>query len=238
MFPQSCYSLSFRLAEDVGHWDVDIVPEDWHMFLKCFFLTEGETKVEPMFLPVRNDGVRSRSYFRTFPNHYDQARRHAWGCSDIPYAMKQALAHREIPLHKRVVRVGLLMQNHILWSAQWFLVTVPGILFVGVLLKVPGFAPSLRFGGWMDASFPDWFAPLSRAVLMPCMLTLVVLVTLDIVLRPRRPASFPRYLMPVQFLQWFLMAPITLLFTALPAVESQIRLALGKRLEYRVTEKA
>ena len=87
-------------------------------------------------------------------------------------------------------------------------------------------------------SFPDWYAPLSRAVLMPCIPCLVVLVTLDMVLRPRRPASSPRYLMPVQFLQWFLMAPITLLFTPLPAVESQIRLARGKRLEYRVTEKA
>ncbi|HWO93483.1 MAG TPA: hypothetical protein VNL92_01835, partial [Dehalococcoidia bacterium] len=46
IFPQSCYSLSYRLAVEVGHWDVDVVPEDWHMFLKCFFLTNGEVSVD------------------------------------------------------------------------------------------------------------------------------------------------------------------------------------------------
>ena len=31
---------------------------------------------------------------------------------------------------------------------------------------------------------------------------------------------------------------VTLFFTALPALDAQVRLALGRRLEYKVTEKA
>jgi hypothetical protein len=46
------------------------------------------------------------------------------------------------------------------------------------------------------------------------------------------------WLYPVQFVQWLLLAPITLFFTCLPAVDAQARLALGRRLEYKVTEKA
>jgi hypothetical protein len=34
------------------------------------------------------------------------------------------------------------------------------------------------------------------------------------------------------------MAVITFFFSALPALDAQIRLMLGKRLEYKVTEKA
>jgi hypothetical protein len=34
-----------------------------------------------------------------------------------------------------------------------------------------------------------------------------------------------------------LISPITFLFSALPALDSQVRLMLGKRMEYRVTEK-
>ncbi len=237
VFPQSCYSLSYRLANDVGHWDVDVVPEDWHMFLKCFYATNGEAKVERMFLPVYNDGVRAHSYWRTFRNHYDQARRHAWGCSDIPYALKQSFAHPDIPLRRRGIRLWALWQNHILWSTQWFLVTVPGFLFAGLLFQVPGTDPALHIGGFMPG-MPGWFADTSRLVLQPCLATLVLLVVLDAIVRPRRPTTFSRWLLPVQFVQWTLMAPITFIFMAMPALEAQIRLALGKRLEYRVTEKA
>jgi hypothetical protein len=33
LFAQSTYSLSMRMAHDVGYWDRDVIPEDWHMFL-------------------------------------------------------------------------------------------------------------------------------------------------------------------------------------------------------------
>jgi hypothetical protein len=36
---------------------------------------------------------------------------------------------------------------------------------------------------------------------------------------------------------WFLLPISSLLFSTFPALDAQTRLALGKRLEYRVTEK-
>src|SRR6185437_2811240 len=57
MFPQSTYTLSFKMADDVGYWDPDVIPEDWHMFLKCFYAFQGEVDVEPIFLPTGNDAV-------------------------------------------------------------------------------------------------------------------------------------------------------------------------------------
>jgi len=235
LFPQSTYSLSMRMCHDVGYWDVDVVPEDWHMFLKCFFELKGEPEVQPILLPVGNDGVRALSYKRTFWEHYQQARRHAWGCSDIPYAIRQCIAHPEIPFLRRLRRTWSLTENHVLWSSQWFLIT--------------GVAANMSANGWSgwvglnlhpfaQHNIPTWFIHASHYILMPCMIPLLGMIILDTMMRPARPKRWKWWLYPVQFAQWTLMAPITLVFTALPALDAQVRLALGRRLEYKVTEKA
>jgi hypothetical protein len=38
-------------------------------------------------------------------------------------------------------------------------------------------------------------------------------------------------------IHWLLIPPITLVCSALPALDSQMRLMLNRRMEYRVTEK-
>ena len=225
-FPQSTYSLSLRMADEVGYWDVDVIPEDWHMFLKCFFRLKGEVEVEPIHLPLGNDGVRSQGYFKTFFAHYEQARRHCWGAIDISYAVRNCFAHPEIPLLKRLRRTWSVFENHVLWSSQWFLITV-GRLIPAAVAVVIG----------MDA-VPEWFSPLSAKILFPCIVPLAVMAGYDTFMRPPRPRHFPLWLLPVQYGQWFLMAIITFFFSALPALDAQIRLMLGKRLEYKVTEKA
>ncbi|HYM15663.1 MAG TPA: glycosyltransferase family 2 protein [Dehalococcoidia bacterium] len=233
LFPQSTYSLSMRMCHEVGYWDVDVVPEDWHMFLKCFFELGGEPDVEPILLPVGNDGVRAHSYKRTFWEHYQQARRHAWGCSDIPYAIKQFARHPEIPFLRRLRRTWSLTENHVLWSAQWFLITG-----VAANMSASGWGGFIGLQPFAQHNIPTWFITASHWILMPCMVPLIGMIILDMMMRPERPRGWALWLYPVQFAQWLLMAPITLFFTALPALDAQIRLALGRRLEYKVTEKA
>lgn len=233
LFPQSTYSLSMRMCHDVGYWDVDVVPEDWHMFLKCFFELEGEPEVQPILLPVGNDGVRAHSYMRTFWEHYQQARRHAWGCSDIPYALRQFFRHPEIPFLKRLRRTWSLTENHVLWSSQWFLITG-----VAANMSAASWGGFIGLHPFAQHNIPDWFIETSRMILMPCMIPLIGMIILDMLMRPPRPVGWKLWLYPVQFVQWTLMAPITLFFTAMPALDAQIRLALGRRLEYKVTEKA
>jgi hypothetical protein len=189
--------------------------------------------VQPILLPVGNDGVRAHSYKRTFWEHYQQARRHAWGCSDIPYALRQFARHPEIPFLKRLRRTWSLTENHVLWSSQWFLITG-----VAANMSAATWGGFIGLQPFQQHNIPDWFLPLSRHILMPCMIPLIVMIGLDMLMRPKRPAHWKLWLYPMQFAQWFLMAPITLFFTALPALDAQIRLALGFRLDYKVTEKA
>ena len=54
--------------------------------------------VEPIFLPTGNDAVLSGSYRASLKMAYVQHKRHAWGSSDVPYAILKGIAHPEIPL--------------------------------------------------------------------------------------------------------------------------------------------
>jgi Glycosyl transferase family group 2 len=224
-FPVSTYSLSLRMAHEVDYWDPDIIPEDWHMFLKCYYELGGTVEVDTMYTPIYMDGIRSRTYARTFVSYFEQARRHAWGCTDIPYAVQQVLDHPEIPLPARLRRLWALCESHFLWSTQWFLVTL-------------GRVAPLLFITLGIADLPDWFRDTSRWLLTPCAGTLFLIVALDTIMRPRKPDNFRWWHFPFQYVQWFAMAVITLFSSALPALDAQLRLALGKRLEYKVTEKA
>ena len=87
----------------------------------------GDVDVQPIYLPMGNDGALSKTPRETFVNHYLQVRRWAWGAVDMPYAIEEAHMPREIPW-RRALRVWYLFENHIMWSTQWFYVTLSGFI--------------------------------------------------------------------------------------------------------------
>lgn len=225
VFPQSTYSLSLKMAEEAGYWDTDVIPEDWHMFLKCFFTFSGQVEVEPIYLPTGNDGVNTGTYWRSLQMAYIQHKRHAWGACDIPYAVRQCLAHAEIPRRRKLRRLTALASNHLIWSTHWFLLTLGWMLPLSL---------ADLFGVKL---LPEWLPTIARIVLSLCAAPYVVMIFIDARLRPPRPNTWRARDSAVAFLYWWLLPVTSLLFSTIPALESQTRLMLGKRLEYRVTEK-
>jgi len=225
VFPQSTYSLSLRMADEVGYWDPEIIPEDWHMFLRCYYQLNAEVDVETMYTTIYMDGVRSKSYLKTFDNYYQQSKRHAWGVTDFAYAVQLSLDHPEIPIITRLRRVIAVAECHLLWSTQWFLITMSKTI------------PFLIVG-LAGRDMPEWYPHVSYWIMLPGLSCLLLMLTLDFRMRPKRPEWFRPWHWPVQYGVYFFMAFITFFTSALPALEAQFRLAIGKRLEYRVTEKA
>ena len=239
LFSQSTYSLSMRMAHDVGYWDTDIIPEDWHMFLKCFFELNGQVEVEPIYLPLGNDGALSTTPRATYLNHYLQVRRWGWGASDLPYAAGQALNHPEIPLLRRLLRTWYFFENHLMWSTQWFFLTLGGMIplsywaLTGDTLSPSWFFPT----NWTYFGFLPGFISLTSVVMTPTLVPFLILVVLDHRLRPPAPAGMSTRHRLLAHLAWLAISPITFFCSALPALDAQVRLMLGKRMEYRVTEK-
>jgi hypothetical protein len=95
----SGYSLPLQLALDAGAWDGDVIAEDHHAFLKCFFYsalasaeaTSGacvpQLKVQPVYLPVKSTSVAANGYWDTCVERWWQAKRHAQGASELSYAL-------------------------------------------------------------------------------------------------------------------------------------------------------
>jgi cellulose synthase/poly-beta-1,6-N-acetylglucosamine synthase-like glycosyltransferase len=224
-FPNSTYSASLYLVDSVDYWDPDVISEDWHMFIKCFFQSRGRVTVEPIYLPVSGDAPLSSTLWRTATNRYEQAKRHAWGASDVSYAFKLYFKHAEIPTRLKFPLVWNLARDHYIWATSWFIlvlgVTVPN-------LYNPGFAFSMP--GQVLLKLYAMFAILS-AFLSP------VTYLIDLGLRPPRPAERKWWQRVWSGLQWSLLPIYLLFFVTIPSVEAQTRLMMGERLDYRVTEK-
>lgn len=221
----SMYSASLKLIDDVGYWDVDVIPEDYRIFFKTFFAKDGMVEVDPVFLPVYADAAQSTGYFKSLVNLYEQEKRWAWGVSDDAYFIKNWLTHTHIPFWKRTIRVFKVLEDHFLWPVNWFAITLGAT--IPVVLN-PVFAQTV-----MGQNLPK----VSFGILTFCWVFLAVILVIDFRQRPKREGRvslFGKLSGPFEFI---LMPVVTLIFTALPGMDAHTRLMLGKYLEYRVTEK-
>jgi len=221
----STYSLSLATVEKVGYWGVHVIPEDYHLFFKTYFRLGARVRVKPIFLPTLADAAESRGFWATLVNQYEQHKRWAWGISDVPEVIKNYFLHPEIPFVDRTMRVLHLLEQHILWPTNWFILTIGSTL---PPLVNPYFARTVLGHN---------LAQISSAILTFSAVFLLVIIILDVKAKPQRPKNFSRWKVPFLYLQWLALPVVSFFLSALPGLDAHTRLMLGKRLEYRVTEK-
>lgn len=221
----STYSMSLLMLEKIGYWDADIVPEDWHIFLQAFFTLGEKVKTIPIYLIVSRDAVRAKTLLGTFVSRYEQEKRWAWGITDIPYAVHKFFTSTQIPILPKFFRTFYVLETHLFWPTSFFILTLGASI---PALVNPAFARTA-----LGYNLPK----LSGLILTITTLFIAVLLFIDMRSRPKRPASYSIAKTPILLFQWFLLPVISFFFSSLPALEAHTRLLLGKRLEYKVTEK-
>jgi hypothetical protein len=99
-FPISNYSLSLRMLDEMGYWDVDYdaVGEDFHTFVKASVRLKREVRLVPIAVPMNNDDVEGHDYRKSLLARYSQSMRHALGISSTSYLLRHL---RENPLQPR-----------------------------------------------------------------------------------------------------------------------------------------
>lgn len=218
------YSLSFFLLDHVGYWDPNVIPEDYHIFFKSFYKTNGRVEVEAIYLPLFADAPEGEGFLETVKSQYFQYQRWAWGVSDDPYVIKNYFL-TDTPFWSKTFRVLSLIREHFLWPVNWFIITLG--ISVPVFLN-PAFARTV-----IGYTLPG----LSSLILSLALGFLVVMLVIDSKHRPPRPKDFPvwrAFLIPFEYI---LMPVCGFLLGSLPGLDAHTRLMLGKYLEYRVTEK-
>lgn len=221
----STYSLSLKTAVQAGYWGIDVIPEDYHMFFSVYYTLGEKVLTKSIFLPVLLDSAESHGFWRTMVNQYEQSKRWAWGISDIPYVVKNALIHTEIPASDRIRRVLQLFEQHVFWPSNWFILTIGSIL------------PPLINPAFGRTVLGHNLAQLSSGILTLSMAFLFIIVVLDWRTKPPRPKEFARWKLPFLYIQWLTLPIVSFFLNALPGLDAHTRMILGKRLEYRVTEK-
>lgn len=226
LIPNSVYSLSFKLLKKIDYWDTDVIPEDYRIFFKAFFKTSGKVSVAPIFLKTSMDSPKSSSYLRSLLSKYHQERRWSWGISDDAVYLKWWLIVKEAPFFKKTYLVWNVLLDHILWPVNWYIITISANLIV--FLNPEFSRTSLGY------SLPR----MSGFILTLCLVALLVLIYVDFDMRSKKYASVSKlrqFIFPLEFI----LMPISGFFlSSLPALISHLQLILGKRLEYRVTEKS
>ncbi len=225
-FNYSTYTTSWRLLEKSGFWDVDVVPEDWHLFFKAFFANQGKVELESIYLPIYADAVEGRSYWESLKAQYIQNRRWAWGVTDISYALSKFLKYRkEVPISSFIARFIRASEQHILWPVNWWIITLGAAL-------PPILNESFRYTT-LGFNLPK----ISSFILTLCALFFLLVIVVDYLMRPPRPSYFRRRFLPLTIIQFILLPVTGFFFASLPGMDAHTRLLLGKRLEYKVTEK-
>ncbi|HEY7525542.1 MAG TPA: hypothetical protein VIA82_01735 [Candidatus Limnocylindria bacterium] len=220
------YSTTLHLVHDVGYWATDAIPEDSRFYWKSFFRYGDRFRAVPLFIPIYGDAVRARSYWRSMAGQYLQARRWAWGVTDIPYVIRNAIEHTEISRWSRVWRIINLFGEHINWAIAPIVITFGATV---PLVLNPAFAQTT-----LGQNLPLY----ASTMLSIGLVALGVLVYVENRIVPPRPAEWgwlPRLL---SYAQWIGLPFVGVFFSNLPALDAQTRLLTGRYLEYRVTEKA
>lgn len=224
MWTFSSHSMPWRMLVDVGYWETDLVSEDSRIFLQGLLHYDGNYRVTPMFLPVHMDTVTGTTYLESLAALYKQQRRWAWGVEHFPYMVEKFRAH---PAMSWRIKAKYLF-NHIEGMYTWG--TAPFLIFL------LGYLPFFAVGQNENALFAN--SPFTLEWIMR-VATLGVFVTgfMSLSLMPPRPKHVHPASWLTQVAQWVLLPVTSIVFGALPAIDAQTRLALGKYLGFNVTKK-
>jgi len=225
----SSHAQSFKALVETDFWSVTTVVEDGHQYWRSFFRFDGNHHIVPIFVPVYQDAVQGESMYDTFREQYLQRRRWYWGVSDVPIVFDHSYGNPRIPFFYKWLQFARLVEAHYSLATQSF------ILLIGwlPLLAVQEFRTTV-----VGYNFPAVY----RVVLSAAWIGMIVNMAIASSLVPPRPGKKATYWL---FLvrEW-IFAPVAMpisgiLFSALPAIDSQTRMLLNKPFTvFNVTKKA
>ncbi len=223
----SSHSMSWQALEDVGFWQKNMVSEDSRIFWQCFLRYDGDYRVVSLYYPVSMDANVAPRTWETFKNVYKQQKRWAYGVENVPYFLFGFIKNKLIPLKKKLYYGFIVAEGNHSWATN------------AVILFLLGWLPVIVGGSEFNRTVLSFNLPyLTRMIMTFAMLGLVSSAVLSIVLLPPRPPRFGRFRHFLMILQWLLFPVTTIILGAIPALEAQTRLMLGKYMGFWVTPKS
>lgn len=221
----SSMSISLKALLDIGGWIPDKVNDDNGFYWKAYFHFDGDYRVIPHFLPISADAVQDTTLLKTFQNQYLQIKRWAYGVEHIPYIVKQYFT-KEVDFWDSTDRVLFKIWGDLKWGFLAIFVTFGSLL---IPIVNPNFKESV-----LSVNLPI----ISSWILTAAFLGLFATIYVHEKLVPKRPKNWSIFRNIWSYIQWVLVPIILITISSLPAIDAQTSLMFGKKLEFRVTNKA
>ncbi|PJF40433.1 MAG: hypothetical protein CUN54_05305 [Phototrophicales bacterium] len=226
--PMSSYSLSYNLLNEINAWDTDVIADEWHVFIKAYFMTGGRAKVEPIMLPFRARVVTGATWWETAKNRYHQSVRHAWGSKEIGYTIDRMLHTDDITWIDRYRLLVRVSHDLMLSSAGW------GVLTIGSQLPLV-LHSDLRSDIFRHRFDHPEFVLIQIAFAIITVLGILFWIV-DIRERPPRSRPSLRDRM-LEIISLGLLPIMSFVFVALPMIYAQTQMIFRHTIEFRVTTK-
>lgn len=221
----SSMSISLSALLDIGLWIPDKINDDSGFYWKAYFHFNGDYKVIPHFLPISGDAVQDTTLLKTFQNQYFQIKRWAYGVEHIPFIVKQYFT-KEIDFWDKTDRVLFKIWGDLKWGFLAIFVTFGSLL-------IPLVNPSFKTSA-LSVNLPI----VSSWILTATFFGLFATIFVHEKIVPKRPTNWSLFKRIWSYIQWLLIPLIIVTISSLPAIDAQTSLMFGKKLEFRVTNKA
>lgn len=222
----SSHSMSFRAIVEMGFWQTNIVSEDSRVFWQALLAFDGDYRVIPLHYPVSMDACAARTFWQTAKNQYKQQRRWGWGAENIPYLLFGFLKNPRIPAGKKLYYAFVQLDGFWSWATN------------AILIFALGWLPLALGGEAFNRTVLSYHLPLvTRTLMTLAMAGLFTSAAVSMLLLPPRPARYGKVKHLSMALQWAILPISILLLGAIPGLEAQTRLLLGKYMGFWVTEK-
>jgi hypothetical protein len=215
----AAHSQSLQTLLITDFWSNKTIVEDGHQFWRTYFAYNGDHEMVALFIPVYMDCVLAENLFKTFKNQYMQMRRWAWGISDFPFVVKNFMKHPEIPFGEKCLQTFRLFGGHFSWSTASFLLAFAWV-------------PLLFNKSFQDTVLAHNVTYFSSTIMNLAWIGLFVNIWIFFTLLPKRPSHLRKTRYFGMIIQWLLVPVVALFLSAIPALESQTRLMIGKYLDY------
>jgi hypothetical protein len=223
----SSQSIGLQALVDVGFWQVNVVSEDSQIFWKCLLRYDGDWRTVPLHYPVYMDANVAPTFWKTLVNQYKQIRRWHYGVENNPYFLFGFFKNPRIPAR--------LKWRHAFNMTEKTHSSATNALIIFLL----GWLPVTIGTGHFGATVLSYNLPaITRTIMMLAMVGLISSAIISLVMLPPRPVNFGRFKYVWMFLQWILFPVNFILFGAIPALDAQTRLMLGKYMGFWVTPKS
>lgn len=220
------HAVSLQTLVDIDYWCTTIVNEDSRQYFRSYFHYKGKFRVVPLYMPIYMDAVHTGNFRKTLRNLYFQQQRWAYGVEHFPYIILECFRHPEIRLLDRFMLIWRAFVGSFSWATSSFFMT-----FVGWI-------PILLNNNFRDAVVVSNFVLVTKGLLSLTWIGLIISSILTLKILAIMPYKKRRRDVLGMLAQWILIPMFGIFFGALPGLDAQTRLMLGRYLGFRVTEKS